>query len=692
MTISEVAKRTPSKSVPDGAITGNGDVVAILGGNAEKVRIHIGKSDFWKSDWRGYVDCLGGLAPLGTVEILLPHLAYADYKAEQNIDKGFIKLSLKTGKFDATVKITVCATQNTVIIELDHTHRFISSSISLFPVEGADAITEQGSTNDVNYVIRGFDTPECRFPTYGICALRKVSSTVYDGRVRTVWAMNVCTNHDSAAYKMQAIESVGAIDEAMCQKLLAKHSEWWRQFWSKSSVQLSDDTLELYWYIGLYANACCARNKKFPPGLYGYSTSDGMLWFGDYHLNYNYEAAFYAFASSNHTELMECYSTPLNDFLPIAKHYAKKYLGISGAYYPVSIGPLGMETDYRPDTKEHGHLFLGQKSNGAYASVIPMMHWYSTRDTEFAKREYYDFLLSVAEFWENYLIFEDGAYQIYNDALNEVEWYIADCMPQGHDDKNSTLSCGLVRMLMKMIIDISKALGENLDKIPKWQHILDNLAPIETFEKDGTVYLRGIAGSDVVREVSIDAMYPAGAIGKYTTPKLFEAVKNSHKYLQLWDSHNRFCSYYPLAARLEYPPEELISRIHANIANHGLSNGMFAFDGGGLESNSAIPSTLNEMLLQSYEGIVRLFPVWDKKQDASFSGLRAFGAFLVNATLKNGVVYAEIFSEKGMPLTLEAPGNGYVLKRADGTSIPISEGIITVDTKQGETVFVTKEN
>ena len=476
-TISSPAQKTPSTALPDGAITGNGDVTAVLAGTADRIRLYIGKADFWKADGRVYVPELGGLAPLGLVEILLPHLAYADYRAEQNVDEAFIRLHLQEGKLSADLTVTVCAEDNTVLLELERTHPVLSASISLLPLEGSGATVSLGREEDVRYSIRGFEDPEFRFPCYGICALREVSRCVRNGRERILWAITVCTNHDSAAYKAQAIEKAASLDEADCARLLAGHAAWWTNFWSKSGVELPDKELERYWYGSLYAIACCARNKKFPPGLWGaYSTADGMGWFGDYHLNYNYEAPFYPLTVCNHTELMECYATPLNDFLPQAKRFAKEYLGVSGSYFPVGIGPLGMETDYRPDTKEHGHLFLGQKSNGSYAAVIPMMHWYGTRDTEFARREYYPFLLSVAQFWENYLVFEDGAYHIYNDALNECGWYSGpDYMPQGHDDKDPIVSQGLVRMLMKLMIDLSTELGENGEKIPVWQHILDHL-------------------------------------------------------------------------------------------------------------------------------------------------------------------------------------------------------------------------
>ena len=690
--MSSVANKTPSKSLPDGAITGNGDVTAILGGTCDKVQLYIGKSDFWNSDGRAYKDNHGGVSPMGILEILLPHLSYADYRVEQNLDECYIALNLIEENFSANIKFTVCAEEDIVIIELDRTYPTLSASASLISIEEPDAVIECGEIRDVSYIVRGFDTPECRFPTYGICAMRMISREISNGREHIIWTISVLTNHDTAAYRRQAIEKVTVLEKNDCQKLLAKHSAWWRRFWSKSSVELSDETLELHWYAGLYTVACCSRNKKFPPGLWGYSTSDQMGWFGDYHLNYNYEAPFYALASSNHPELLECYSAPLNDFLPIAKRYAKEYLGISGAYYPVSIGPLGMETDYRHDTKEHGHLFLGQKSNGAYAAVIPMMHWYATRDADFAKREYYEFLLSVTEFWENYLVFESGEYHIYNDSLHEVEWYIASCMPQNHLEKNCILSLGLVRMLMKLMIDISRTLQLNLDRISKWQHILDHIRKPETFECDGEMLLKTEDNKEILDELSLRYLYPAGEIGKYNTPELFAIAKNTHRRCSCWDHNNIFCEYYPMAARLEYPSEKIISHIHEVIEKRGLPNGMFSYSGGGLENSAAIPATVNEMLLQSYEGIVRLFPVWDKKQDARFSGLRAYGAFLVNGALKNGTIYAEIFSEKGMPLTLESPGNGYVLKRGDGSRLLICDGLITVDTECGETLCVEKEN
>jgi hypothetical protein len=74
---------------------------------------------------------------------------------------------------------------------------------------------------------------------------------------------------------------------------------------------------------------------------------------------------------------------------------------------------------------------------------------------------------------------------------------------------------------------------------------------------------------------------------------------------------------------------------------------------------SAVPSTINEMLLQSYEGVIRIFPNWNHSKDASFDHLRAYGAFLVSSRITNGrVEYVKLFSEKGRPCILENPWPG----------------------------------
>ena len=79
----------------------------------------------------------------------------------------------------------------------------------------------------------------------------------------------------------------------------------------------------------------------------------------------------------------------------------------------------------------------------------------------------------------------------------------------------------------------------------------------------------------------------------------------------------------------------------------------------GIENCSTTPNTVNEMLCMSHVGIIRLFPVWPKEKEARFVNIRAWGAFLVSAKLKMGVVTGvKITSEKGRDLSLQNPWPG----------------------------------
>ncbi len=690
--IDRPAQNIPSAVLPDGAVTGNGDVTVMLGGTADRIRLYVGKTDFWRADGRVTENgAHGGIAPAGLAEILIPHMAYSPYDASQDLDEAHVSLNLRAGRFSAGLKVTACAGENVILIEIDRSYPAVSVSASLIELTESGAIIDSGTYGDVSYVVRGFNGECCRFPSYAICALKLISRVRKGDSEHLIWALGVRTNHDSAAYKPETLEYIDSLTHEDCLALLESHRRWWNDFWSRSAVELNDPLLELYWYAGIYAVACTAGNKKFPPGIWGaYATSDNMAWFGDYHLNYNFEAPFYPLTAANHAEILGCYMAPLNAFLPLAKKYSRDFLGVKGALFPVGIGPMGMETDIWPNTKEHGHAFHGQKSNGSYALVIPMMHWYSTRDAEFARREYYDYLVSTAEFWENYLVPEDGKYNIYNDALNEVGWYSEyDYQPHGHDDINPAVSLGLAKMVMKLAADVSEELGLNAERIPVWRHMADNISVPDTFEKNGKLYLRGISGSDELRELSLEYCYPVGAVGVFSAPELFAACRNNHEALAIWESENRFCSYYPMAARLGIDPDVIVANIHRMIGERGLPNGMFRFIGGGLENSAAVPGTVNEMLLQSYDGVVRLFPCWNRAWDASFKNLRAYGAFTVSAELRSGVVNAEIVSEKGITLRIEKPLDGcFALWR--GNEIPLCDGITQIDTEPGEIVRITQ--
>ena len=99
------------------------------------------------------------------------------------------------------------------------------------------------------------------------------------------------------------------------------------------------------------------------------------------------------------------------------------------------------------------------------------------------------------------------------------------------------------------------------------------------------------------------------------------------------------------------------------------------------------------MHLQSWEGYLRLFPVFPRGQPASFTGLRAVGAFVVSATLaaSGQVSGVEVLSEAGLNCTFFAPAGLNVTKAGDDmVAIPTrrvaigeTAGLLQFETEKG---------
>jgi hypothetical protein len=103
--------------------------------------------------------------------------------------------------------------------------------------------------------------------------------------------------------------------------------------------------------------------------------------------------------------------------------------------------------------------------------------------------------------------------------------------------------------------------------------------------------------------------------------------------------------------------------------------------------NFGLPVVVNECLMQSYNGTIRLFPNWPLEKNAEFHNLRAVGAFLVSATLKNGEVKdIKVTSEVGGVLKIILPwqSGGNVTTAAGKKSLFSST--VEMQTVKGETI------
>jgi hypothetical protein len=104
---------------------------------------------------------------------------------------------------------------------------------------------------------------------------------------------------------------------------------------------------------------------------------------------------------------------------------------------------------------------------------------------------------------------------------------------------------------------------------------------------------------------------------------------------------------------------ELLERwTHGNGLLWGMSVGNYGHTGAWTES-LGITGALQDLLMQSWDGVIRIFPGLPSGLDASFTDLRAVGAFLVSASRGGGVVgEVSITSLRGGTCVLENPWPG----------------------------------
>jgi len=664
----EPPKRTPTRHMPDGPLMGNGDLGVVMGGAANALTFWIAKNDFWRAaervvDGSRFGRTLGGPCCITNISLCADPIANDPYCLEQDIREAEVRGKFDTydsGKMD--VRAWVPATENMLVIEITPSvDGWLDLELGM--TNGYLASTE-ASYDEHGFVrLRRSFRDGALWPSEAAVCVRRLDianeaghnhKMLHAGKTATLVAV-VRSNFDTGDDFMEAAERRAkelTLDEI--ERLRDEHREWWADFWAKSSVEIGDDLLEKAWHGAQYIMACCSRNHEFPPGVFGnWVTSCEPYWAGDYHLNYNYQGPWWGVFSSNHVELAEPYDAPMIDFIPRGREAAKNILGCRGIYYEVGIGPKGLSS---------ADIYHGQKSNAAYVAVNMIMRYDYSRDLDYARDTAYPFLIEVANFWEDYLKFEptspdglrraeSGRYVIYNDAIHEAL--------EDTTDFNPILSLGLIRMTFAALLEISTELDCDADRRERWQHILDHISDLPTYERDGkTIFRLTESGMDWCEgnTLAIQHIFPGGCVGIDSAPELLEVARNTIIALARWKCGNGFPTFYTAAARVGHDPHEILEQLRERVEDDIFPNLLIFQGGGGIETCGGITGAINEMLLQSHERVIRLFPVWPTERDARFTTLRAVGAFLVSSELIDGQVQPTVIeSEKGCDCTVQNP-------------------------------------
>lgn len=488
----------------------------------------------------------------------------------------------------------------------------------------------------------------------------------------------------------------------------------WQQYWAKSGLRLADNTLESIWYRNLYFFNCAARADANTPGLFAnwsYNTI-GTAWHGDYHMNYNTQQPFWMTFSSNHLEKNLPYVNLVQRLMGVSQRWAKEYYGLPGAYFPHSAYPVEMTMNSYPVPHWGWEI-----CETPWTVQGLWWHYLYAADTSFLRTSAYTPIREACKFlvaymqrpaarggprWkdDNYHIFPTIPPELY--ALRPGFKYNYDC----------NVDLTLTKFIFKAFLTMTGVLHTEAqdDRLRKdieeiLQHFPDY--PKAHSDKYGEVLVSVPGEHDkVVYNVPSPLMsvFPGEEYGLHSDAATMKLLKDTY-YNQQNEGGNDLVFINLQAARLGLLDLEKFKRQvnYCLLPNgtatdkvmqvHGRYKDESRYDfmaGMGIWfENFALPVVVNECLMQSYDGLIRLFPNWDHSKDASFYQLRAVGAFLVSADLHAGKVQrVSIICEKGGRLQMLSPWGKKGMIIRGKQRISIRQDKIELDTAPGERILL----
>ena len=554
---------------------------------------------------------------------------------------------------------------------------------SLDPVAGQDLHRlgyQQGETvregNRITYHQKGYGD----FWYDVVVCWKQEGETLYG-----TWSVTSSLSGEKAAEKVEA-----ALQRGLKQDYQA-HLEYWNKYWAQSSVTLPDSILQKQYQNEMYKFASTTREHSYPISLQAVWTADnGKLppWKGDYHHDLNTQLSYWPAYTGNHlTEGMGYLNTLWNQ-RDTYKRYTRQYFGTEGMNIPgvctLTGEPMGGWIQYSMS-----------QTVAAWLAQHFYLHWKYSADRTFLKERAYPFLKDVA-------IYLEQVSEVTPEGVRKLEFSsspeVFDNSLQAWFSDMTNYDLAMMHFLFKAAAELAHELNLT-DESSHWVALEAQLPDYDVDEEGCLTFAKGYPYNESHRHFShAMAIHPMGLIDWSDGEKSQHIIRATLKRLDevgpdYWTGYS-----YSWLANMKARAFDgkgaaqalrtfaecfcLKNTFHANGDQTKSGKSRFTYRPFTLEGNFAFASGIQEMLLQSHTGTIRIFPALPEEwKDVSFEGLRAMGAFLVSAQMEGGeITRVRIYSEKGGMLKIARPGTlkpdkNYTLSGPD---------ILNIDTQAGE--------
>ena len=474
------------------------------------------------------------------------------------------------------------------------------------------------------------------------------------------------------------------------------HVAWWKDYWSRSSVSIPDTILSKQYYLEMYKFGCVARSNTPPISLQAIWTADnGNLppWKGDFHHDLNTELSYWPGYSGNHLDLTASFTNWLWKVMPENKKWTKQYFGVDGVNVPgvttISGKPMGGWIQYSMSL-----------TTAAWMAQHFYWQWKYGMDNKFLTNKCLPYFTEVEKYFSNIRI-KDSISTTYKLPLSST--------PEYNDNSITAWFKNFTNYDLALVKSVDKEYNEVLSNASLLsQHkvsLIKDLYPSFDTNHTGLTLSKGQDLDESHRHhAHLMAIYPLGLLNEKVADDK-NIINKSLRWLEKKGTR-AWCGYsFSWAACIYARAKEGnnavkmlqafannfvgINSFHLNGDQKGGQYSGFTYRPFTLEGNFAFAQGVNEMLLQSNNGYIEVFPALpDAWGNVSFKTLRTEGAYLVSAKKEEGKIKEiAITAEVDGEMKLKLPYNTFsfvTLKK----QYTVKEGILKVLMKKGETIVI----
>ncbi len=425
---------------------------------------------------------------------------------------------------------------------------------------------------------------------------------------------------------------------------------WWRAHWAASAVDVPDRTIQSAYDFAQYTYGACAR-RGFPPmplqGLW--TADDGTLppWRGDYTNDLNTQMSYWAALPANRLDSDRAMLEFFWELLPTHRALARRIWDAPGAWVPGAMALDGLHLGgWTP--------YAMAATVGAWIAWHFHRHWKFTGDPVFLRDRALPYATAIGEFLLGVLKCDPkGGLVLPFSASPEIH----DDRPEAWLNPPSNYDLALMRRLFVDLTEMdprNRKWRETLARLPQLAVSVQAWEDLSVRPGQGPLLLApGEELAESHRHHShLMAIHPLGLLSCDRSEEK-EIIDQSLRQLErlgtgLWVGYSFAWAacLYARAGHAAAACHHLRLFCNTTCTRNGFHvNGDFKRTGATawhyrpftLEGNFAAAEAVHEMLLQSQDGVLRVFPALPPEwENVHFDNLRAAGGWLVSARRQGG--------------------------------------------------------